>query len=65
MNKFQRAIADLKGGIEGGVDDIRHEYERAVWGRKTTGEVNIFPTDSPEAQPPELAGKDIDNDMDI
>ena len=65
MNKFQRATAGLKGGIKEGVDDIRHEYERAVWGRKTTGEVNIFLTDSPEAPPPELAGEDIDNNMDI
>lgn len=61
MNKFQEATAGVKSGIEGAVDNIRGEYEQAMWGRQTTtGEVEIF-TNAPEPAPePEM---DLDDDI--
>lgn len=51
MNKFQQATAGLKSGIESGMDNIRSEYEQAMWGRQTTGgECEIF-TNPPEHDP--------------
>lgn len=50
MNRHQRATAGIKGSIENAADDIRHEYERAVYGRKTTGDINMFPAENGQEQ---------------
>ena len=66
MNKFQEATAGVNSGIEGAVDNIRGEYEQAMWGRQTTsGEVEIFTPEAPEAPKPEIPKPDMDLDDDI
>lgn len=73
MNRFQRPSAGWKGSAENALDDIRHTYERSVWGRKTTGDVNMFPQDQgqepepPEPDEPEIGGNEIEQDdgMDV
>lgn len=58
MNKFQEATAGLKSGMEDAMDNIRSEYEQAMWGRQTTnGEVEIFTPPPPEPE------KDLDDDI--
>jgi hypothetical protein len=49
MNRFQEATAGVKSGVESAMDNIRSEYEQAMWGRQTTsGEAEIFTTPAPE-----------------
>lgn len=43
MNKFQRAGAGIYGAIENTLDDLRHTWERVMYGREVTGDVNMFP----------------------
>jgi hypothetical protein len=71
MNKFQQAVADvvrqatpaIKDGVENAVDNIRSEYEQAMWGRQTTGgECEIF-TDTPAQEPEPEPEQDNDIDM--
>jgi len=42
MNKFQRAGQGVYGAIENALDDLRHTWERFAYGRKITGEVDMF-----------------------
>lgn len=42
MNKFQRAGQGVYGAIENALDDVRHAWERFAYGRKVTGEVDMF-----------------------
>jgi hypothetical protein len=53
MNKWQRSGAGIYGAIENALDDLRHTWERFAYGRKITGEVDMFP--SPERQEPRLS----------
>lgn len=43
MNKFQRASAGIYGAIENTLDDLRHTWERVMYGREITDDVNMFP----------------------
>lgn len=43
MNKFQRAGSGFAGALEHVLDDLRHTWERFVYGRKVTGDVDMFP----------------------
>lgn len=69
MNKFQRAGAGIYGAIENTLDDLRHTWERVMYGREITGDVNMFPHihNEPEPQPDRessferLYGKEQDN----
>jgi len=74
MNRFERASAGIKGSIENTLDDLRHNWEKFVYGEKITGEVNMFPTENnpppaPELktsynyQPPEPAGHDLGQEI--
>ncbi|SMF97922.1 hypothetical protein SAMN02949497_0332 [Methylomagnum ishizawai] len=52
MNKFQRAGQGVYGAIENALDDLRHTWERFAYGRKVTGEVDMFtPTYEHTADP--------------
>lgn len=50
MNRFQRASAGIKGSIENTLDDLRHTWEKVVYGEKITGEVNMFPKENEPSQ---------------
>jgi hypothetical protein len=67
MNRAQRAAAGIHGEIENGLDDVRHTYEKAMWGERQTVDVNMFTPDMmeekynlQEQEQPDQSGMDID-----
>lgn len=48
MNRAQRAAAGIHGELENGLDDVRHTYEKVMWGERQTGDVNMFTPDMME-----------------
>lgn len=50
MNRNERIKAGLAGSIENAVDDVRHTYERVMWGDAKTNDVHIFNAPETEQQ---------------
>ena len=66
MKKFQQEMENAKRGTESAVDNVRGEYEQAVWGRRTTENgAEIFPEPEGEQNTGNIANNFYGNDHTI